>query len=65
MFTVIPASGMLLPQQSDGTLLKVTYKPTFYGKIHKGRLLIQVKEEMIFFYLFPAMLLKVSLKTEY
>ena len=45
MFTVTPASGMLLSQQSDGTLLTVTYKPTFYGKIHKGRLLIQVKIE--------------------
>ena len=42
MFTVLPSSGTLLPVHSDGTLITVLYKPTYYGKTHRAKLLIQV-----------------------
>jgi len=41
-FTVIPSSGELLPYGTEGTLIKIGYKPTLYGKTHRAKLIIQV-----------------------
>ena len=41
-FTVSPASGELLPLGSNGTLVRVGFCPSVYGKIYTGKLIIQV-----------------------
>ncbi len=40
--SVSPQTGELLPEAAGGTTLKVTFKPTKYGRIAQGRLVIQV-----------------------
>ena len=42
-FTVTPASGELSPVGTEGTLIRVAYKPQIYGKTHKARLMVQVR----------------------
>lgn len=42
-FTVTPTSGELAPAGSDGTLIRVAYKPQIYGKTHKAKLVVQVR----------------------
>ena len=42
-FALLCSSELLLPQDSEGTLIKVTYKPTLYGKTHKAKIIVQVK----------------------
>ncbi|XP_057307230.1 cilia and flagella-associated protein 47-like isoform X2 [Hydractinia symbiolongicarpus] len=44
VFTVSPSSGVLLPVGSDGTLLTVSYRPSFYGRTHQAKLLIQSRD---------------------
>ena len=41
-FSVTPQTGELLPEASGGTLIKVMFKPTKYGRLAQGRLIIQV-----------------------
>lgn len=41
-FALYSSAELLLPQDSEGTLVKVTYKPTLYGKTHKAKIIIQV-----------------------
>ena len=41
-FALYCSSQLLLPQDSEGTLIKVTYKPTLYGKTHKAKIIVQV-----------------------
>lgn len=40
-FTVQPPSGHLLPGGTLGTPITVIYKPTYYGKTHQAKLLVQ------------------------
>ena len=42
-FTVTPAYGDLPPSGTEGTLIKVAYKPQIYGKTHKAKLVVQVR----------------------
>lgn len=42
-FTVTPTSGDLTPAGTEGTLIRVGYKPQIYGKTHKAKLVIQVR----------------------
>ena len=39
---VAPTSGELVPAGTEGTLVKVTYRPSLYGKVHRAKLVIQV-----------------------
>lgn len=43
-FTVTPTSGELAPAGSDGTLIRVAYKPQIYGKTHKAKLVVQTSD---------------------
>ena len=45
-FSIFPASGELLPVGTEGTLIKIYYKPTLYGKTHQARLVIQVHQSL-------------------
>lgn len=40
--SVSPTSGKLSPVNSRGTLFCLTYKPTAYGRNHRGTLIVQV-----------------------
>jgi len=40
--SIMPSSGELMPAGGKGTLLKVSFRPTKYGKIHQGKLIVQV-----------------------
>ncbi|PFX34680.1 Calponin-likey domain-containing protein 2 [Stylophora pistillata] len=40
-FTVTPTSGELTPAGTEGTLIKVSYKPQIYGKTHMAKLVVQ------------------------
>jgi hypothetical protein len=40
-FSVQPSSGHLLPSGSLGTPITVVYTPTYYGKTHQAKLLVQ------------------------
>ena len=42
-FSVTPSTGELLPIGSNGSMLRVGFCPSVYGKIHTGKLVIQVK----------------------
>lgn len=42
-FTVTPTSGELTPAGTEGTLIRVAYKPQIYGKTHKAKLVVQVR----------------------
>ncbi len=44
-FTVAPTSGELTPVGTEGTLIRVAYKPQIYGKTHKAKLVVQVRTE--------------------
>ena len=39
-----PTSGELTPAGTEGTLIKVAYKPQIYGKAHKAKLVVQVRQ---------------------
>lgn len=43
-FTVTPSSGELSPAGTEGTLIKVAYKPQIYGKTHKAKLVVQTSD---------------------
>ena len=43
MFSVTPSTGELRASKDNGTLFTIAYKPTFYGKTHRAKLLIQVR----------------------
>jgi len=43
-FRVYPATGQLLPEGTEGTLICVAYKPTLYGKTHKAKLIVQTAD---------------------
>ncbi|KAM7428352.1 hypothetical protein ABFA07_020665 [Porites harrisoni] len=43
-FTVTPAYGELPPSGTEGTLIKVAYKPQIYGKTHRAKLVIQTSD---------------------
>ncbi|KAK3096977.1 hypothetical protein FSP39_005325 [Pinctada imbricata] len=43
-FSVSPASGELLPQGSNGTLLVIKFKPPVYGKLYKAKLIVQTPD---------------------
>jgi len=45
MFTATPTCGQLLSVQDGGTSFTVAYKPKFYGKVHRAKLLIQVSHK--------------------
>ena len=44
-FTVAPTSGELTPAGTEGTLIKVSYKPQIYGKTHMAKLVVQVSKQ--------------------
>lgn len=46
--SVTPHKGELMPIGTTGTLIKVDFLPTKYGKVHRGKLVIQVTNEKIF-----------------
>lgn len=41
-FGVSPQTGELLPQGSNGTLLKINFLPNVYGKLYQAKLIVQV-----------------------
>lgn len=41
-FKVTPSSGELLPMGGNGTLVRIGFCPSVYGKIYNGKLIIQV-----------------------
>jgi hypothetical protein len=41
-FSVTPEQGELLPASSNGTLLKVSFCPTVYGRTFNGMLVVNV-----------------------
>ena len=41
---VKPSNGLLAPAGSDGTQFAVSFSPTEYGKLQRGRLIIQTAE---------------------
>ena len=41
---VAPSNGLLAPAGSDGTQFSVSFSPTEYGKLERGRLIIQTAE---------------------
>ncbi|KAL3884217.1 hypothetical protein ACJMK2_030436, partial [Sinanodonta woodiana] len=43
-FFVFPQTGELLPQGSGGTLLRVSFLPSVYGKLYQGRLVLQTPD---------------------
>ena len=43
-FTVTPSSGELSPAGTEGTLIRVAYKPQIYGKTHKAKLVVQTSD---------------------
>ncbi|CAF3695722.1 unnamed protein product [Adineta steineri] len=43
-FSLTPDSGELLPASSNGTLLKLSFCPTVYGRIFHGMLIIDAKD---------------------
>lgn len=42
VFTVTPERGELLPEDEDGTLIKISFVPFTYGKIYQKELIISV-----------------------
>jgi len=46
-FAVTPASGELSPAGTEGTLIRIAYKPEIYGKIHKAKLVVQVRSLLV------------------
>ena len=52
-FTVTPECGELPPSGTEGTLIKVAYKPQIYGKTHKAKLVVQVRSISLNWPLFP------------
>ena len=47
-FSVTPDSGELLPASLNGTLLKVSFCPTVYGRTSHGMLIINVCRQVDF-----------------
>ena len=43
-FAVSPTSGVLEPAGKQGTTFVITYRPTEYGKLVTGRLIIQTED---------------------
>ena len=43
--TVSPTSGELAPVNSRGTLFFIAYKPRIYGRVHKARLIVNVRPD--------------------
>ncbi|XP_048577373.1 cilia- and flagella-associated protein 47-like isoform X2 [Nematostella vectensis] len=43
-FSVYPPTGELQPYNSEGTLIKLGYRPTLYGKTHKAKLVVQTSD---------------------
>ncbi|XP_021363645.1 cilia- and flagella-associated protein 47-like isoform X2 [Mizuhopecten yessoensis] len=43
-FLVSPQSGELLPQGTNGTLLKISFKPAVYGKLYQAKLIVQTPD---------------------
>ena len=41
-FSVSPSTGELLPIGTNGTMIRVAFLPSVYGKIYTGKLIIQV-----------------------
>merc|ERR1711988_788345 len=41
---VTPSNGLLAPAGSEGTQFSVSFAPTEYGKLQRGRLIIQTAE---------------------
>ena len=52
-FTVTPAYGELPPSGTEGSLIKVAYKPQIYGKTHRAKLVVQVRSISLNWPLFP------------
>lgn len=46
-FSASPQTGELLPAGSNGTLIKINFKPTKYGKIYQGKLVVQVRRSIL------------------
>ena len=44
-FSITPEQGELLPASSNGTLLKISFCPTVYGRTFNGMLIIDVCRE--------------------
>jgi hypothetical protein len=42
VFTVTPSIGELLPESDDGTLIKIGFTPSTYGKVFQSQLIISV-----------------------
>ena len=40
--SVTPQNGELMPAGTKGSLIKVDFLPTKYGKIYQGKLVVQV-----------------------
>ena len=45
-FSVSPSSGELPPVDNQGTLLIVSFTPTKYGKVYRGKLVVQVSKQL-------------------
>ncbi|XP_071134806.1 cilia- and flagella-associated protein 47-like isoform X3 [Mytilus edulis] len=43
-FTVSPQTGELLPQGTNGTLLKINFLPNVYGKLYQAKLIVQTND---------------------
>ena len=41
-FSVSPSTGELPPVENQGTLLIVSFTPNKYGKVYRGKLVVQV-----------------------
>ena len=42
--SITPEQGELLPASSNGTLLKISFCPTVYGRSYQGMLIVEVRE---------------------
>lgn len=44
-FSVTPATGELPPVDNQGALLIVSFTPAKYGKVYRGKLVVQVRKK--------------------
>ena len=47
-FSVSPSTGELLPVGTNGSMIRISFLPSVYGKIYTGKLIIQVSEWLHF-----------------
>ena len=43
-FSVSPSTGELLPVGTNGSMIRISFLPSVYGKIYTGKLIIQVSK---------------------